>query len=259
MLFRSFGDYIQFARFTGLLRRNGLARLTLVCAKPLQALFETLEGVDVVVTDDAALPAHDFWTFHMSLPLYLRTVLETIPAAVPYLHAPPQRVDRWRHCLPGQGFKVGLVWKGRPTHKNDAKRSLPGLSSLAPLWSVPGVSFVSLQKWQGEEEAHQSRPDQPIVPLGDAILDFADTAAIVAQLDLIVCVDTAIAHLAGALGKPCWVLLPAVGTDWRWLLDGIDSPWYPTVRLFRQSNRDCWRETVIEVAAALRARLDGQA
>ena len=117
------------------------------------------------------------------------------------------------------GIKVGLVWKGSKDHANDVNRSLPSITTLAPLWSVKGVTFISLQKGQGEDEAAHPPIEQPLIDLGSNIKDFSDTAAIVSQLDLVICVDTAIAHLAGALGKPCWVLLPKVGTDWRWLKD----------------------------------------
>jgi len=134
---------------------------------------------------------------------------------------------------------VGLVWKGNAAP--NPHRSLPGLSTLASLWSIPGVTFVSLQKGPGEDEAAAPPAGQPILHLGSDILDFADTAAIVAQLDLVICIDTAIAHLVGALNKPCWVLLPAIGVDWRWLQERTDSPWYPgAMRLFRQSKSGDW-------------------
>jgi ADP-heptose:LPS heptosyltransferase len=149
---------------------------------------------------------------------------------------------------------VGLVWKGRSEHKNDANRSLPGLHTFAPLWSVPGVTFISLQKGQGEEEANAPPAGQPIAPLGSGIKDFADSAAIVAQLDLVISVDTAIAHLTGALGKPCWVLLPAFGTtDWRWLQEREDSPWYASMRLFRQQDPGDWERPVKRIYQALLA------
>jgi tetratricopeptide (TPR) repeat protein len=255
---QGFGDLIQFARYAPLLKARGLSRLTLVCAPPLKALLETAQGVDTVITDLASAPDHDYWAFPLSLPLHFGTTVDSIPAAIPYLHALPARLERWRDRLPTQGFKVGLVWKGSPVHKNDARRSLPGLSSLSPLWSVPGVTFVSLQKGQGEDEVQASPTDQRIIALGPEIEDFADTAAIVAQMDLVICVDTAIAHLAGALGKPCWVLLPAIGTDWRWLLDRTDSPWYPGVlRLFRQTLNEDWDSVVARLTVALAQTADG--
>ena len=251
---QGFGDYIQFARYAAWLKQQGVTRLTLVSHPPLAALLETVDGVDAVVTDPPALRPHDYWCFVMSLPLHAGTTAASIPVApLPYVHPIPDRVSRWRDLLPATGgVRVGLVWRGSAAHKNDAKRSLPGLASLAPLWSVPGVAFVSLQKGQGEEEAATPPQGQPLVALGAAMEDFADAAAIVSQLDLVICVDTALAHLAGAMGKPCWVLLPATRTDWRWGPGGDRSPWYPSMRLFRQQGTDSWDATIAQVAAALR-------
>lgn len=258
---QGFGDEIQFARYIPLLKTRGVSRVTLVCKSPLKALLGTLESVDAVVSqsETALLPFHDYWTFSMSLPLHFATTVETIPAKLPYLSALPARLDLWRGRLPSGRLKVGLAWKGSAGHKNDTNRSLPSLSTLAPLWSVRGVTFVSLQKGQGEEEAVAPPAGQPIVHMGSGIQDFADTAAIVAQLDLVICIDTVIAHLAGALGIPSWVLLPASGTDWRWLREQTDSPWYPGVmRLFRQMKAGDWASTIGEVAQALETWVDEQ-
>jgi ADP-heptose:LPS heptosyltransferase len=143
---------------------------------------------------------------------------------------------------------VGLVWKGNPRFENDGARSLPGCATLAPLLQVPGIRWFSLQKDEDELTAG-------ITDLAPAIGDFADTAALIAGLDLVITVDTACAHLAGALGTPCWVLLPAWMPDWRWLADRADTPWYPRVmRLFRQRRDGAWDEVVKDVAAALAAR-----
>ncbi|MBI5331590.1 MAG: tetratricopeptide repeat protein [Betaproteobacteria bacterium] len=249
---QGFGDEIQFARFAPLLKERGCAQVILLCSPPLRELLRTLDGVDVVLAKEDPLPAYDFWIFVMSLPWRLGMRLDTIPARLPYLAADPVRLERWRERLPEGALRVGLVWKGSASHRNDAHRSMPGLSTLAPLWSAPGVVFVSLQKGQGEDEAAHPPPGQALTHLGSEIRDFADSAALVAQLDLVICVDTAIAHVAGALGKPCWVLLPKRGTDWRWLHERSDSLWYPaTLRLFRQ--RDGWEGVVGEAAAALRA------
>jgi tetratricopeptide (TPR) repeat protein len=256
---QGFGDEIQFARYIHLLNIRGVSRITLVCKPPLKALLETLEGVDAVVTpsEAACLPFHDFWAFSMSLALHLATTVETIPTKLPYLSAPLDRLNKWRCRLPMDGLKVGLVWKGSALNKNDANRSLPSLSILEPLWSVPGVTFLSLQKGQGEEEAATPPVGQPILHLGSDIADFADTAAIVSQLDLVICIDTAIAHLTGALCKPCWVLLPAVGIDWRWLREHTDSLWYPGVmRLFRQTKAGDWASPINEATQALRTWVD---
>jgi len=259
---QGFGDEIQFARYIPPLKIRGASRITLVCKLPLKALLETLAGVDTVVTQSeaASLPFHDYWTFSMSLPLHFATTVNTIPAVLPYLIVPSERLNRWHHRLPASGLKVGLVWKGSILHSNDINRSLPSLSTLAPLWSVPGVIFISLQKGQGEEEAATPPIGQPILDLGSDIHDFADTAAILAQLDLVICIDTAIAHLAGALNKPCWVLLPASGTDWRWLRERSDSPWYPDVmRLFRQPKSGDWSATISDLAKNLKSCVDERA
>jgi hypothetical protein len=249
---QGYGDYIQFVRYAALLKERGLSRLSLVCAEPLKALLETMDGVDSVILDSEPFPPHDFWTFPLSLPLRFGTTLGSIPNRIPYLCTLPKRVKQWRVRLPGEQFLVGLVWKGNPDHGNDANRSLPGLSTLAPLWSVPGVTFISLQKGPGEDEALLAPATQPILGLGSEIDDFADTAAIVSQLDLVICVDTAIAHVAGALGRPCWLLLAAQTTDWRWLLERPDSPWYPNaMRLFRQSAPGDWGEVISQVKIAL--------
>jgi len=256
---QGFGDEIQFARFIPMLKSVGACRITLVCKPPLKTLMETLEGVDEVIarSEAASIPLHDYWTFPLSLPLHFSTTVENIPAKLPYLSASPERLNRWRSKLPAGCLKVGLVWKGSAIHKNDANRSLPSLSTLAKLWCTPKVTFISLQKGQGEQEAATPPNGQPILHLGSEIMDFADTAAIVAQLDLVICIDTSIAHLAGALGKPCWVLLPAVGTDWRWLRERMDSPWYPGVmRLFRQTQAGDWANTIDEVAKELAAWAD---
>jgi hypothetical protein len=150
--------------------------------------------------------------------------------------------------LPRGGFKVGLVWKGSLEHGNDINRSLPDLSVLEPLWSVPHVTFVSLQK----EVLIDNQTKQPIIER--ELNDFADTAVLISQLDLVICVDTSVAHLCGALGKACWVLLPFVGCDWRWMQGRDDSPWYPDViRLFRQTDPNKWDDTIAKVVTELSA------
>jgi len=255
---QGFGDEIQFARYFPMLKAQNVSRLTLVCKPPLKSLLENVDGVDAAVSfsEVASLPYHDYWAFPMSLPQHFSTTVETIPAKLPYLNTSPERLNRWRDRLPTGGLKVGLVWKGNAAP--NPHRSLPGLSTLASLWSIPGVTFVSLQKGPGEDEAAAPPAGQPILHLGSDILDFADTAAIVAQLDLVICIDTAIAHLVGALNKPCWVLLPAIGVDWRWLQERTDSPWYPgAMRLFRQSKSGDWSATIGEVTQALTTWVNG--
>ncbi len=250
------GDGIQFCRYIPALKARGAYRITLVCPQPLFGLMATLAGVDQIISGDdstTSLDGYDYWALSLSLPLHCQTTLATIPAEIPYLHAPSADMLHLGAQLPVQGFRVGLVWQGNPRHSNDRHRSLPNLGLLAPLWSIPGTCFISLQKGRGEAEARQPNPAQPLVHLGDELADLSATAAVLAQLDLLISVDTSVAHLAGALGVPCWVLLPARNTDWRWLRERSDSPWYPGMRLFRQKIPGDWPAVIEEVRGALRA------
>jgi tetratricopeptide (TPR) repeat protein len=249
------GDMIQFSRYFGLLKAQGAAHIAFACMKPLHRLMACVDGVDAVIDHDTALAqasTYDCWTSLMSAPLHMRTTVDTIPRATCFVAELPL-VERWRPALDAlpPGRKIGLIWKGNANHHNDANRSLPSLAWLAPLWSVPGVSFVSLQKGQGEDEARNPPAGQPLLDLGSAVTDFADTAAIIAQLDLVICVDTSTAHLAASLGKPCWVMLPDKDLDWRWMHERSDSPWYPhTVRLFRRAPGEDWSMPVERVRQA---------
>ncbi len=257
-----YGDMIQFCRYTELLKVQGAAKITMICPPPLKILFATVKGLDAVFAFDESFPPweFDFWTMPASLPLYCRTRMDSIPVTIPYLYAQPDLVERWsslldRETLPTD-FRVGLVWKGNPLRDTDGDRSLPGLRTLEPLGMIPGVRFFSLAKGAGEDEAARPPATLPVVNLGPGISDFADSAAILVNLDLIITVDTAIAHLAGALGKRCWVLLPDYLTDWRWLTGRSDSPWYPGVlRLFRQQRMGEWGPVVAEVCKALHCLL----
>lgn len=252
------GDMIQFCRYAAALKAQGAARITLICHPALKTLFTTMDGVDAVLAFDETFPLSevDFWTPPLSMPLYCQTRLDSIPADIPYLRTDRKLVDRWssvlsRKCV-SSDVRVGLVWKGNPRFENDAERSLPNLKALESLGAIAGVRFFSLQKGAGEDEAASPPVGLPLVNLGPRISDFADSAAIVANLDLIVCVDTAIAHLTGAMRKDCWVLLPDYLTDWRWLTGRVDSPWYPDVmRLFRQPRMGDWATVVADVRVAL--------
>ncbi|MBF0321732.1 MAG: glycosyltransferase family protein [Magnetococcales bacterium] len=255
---QGYGDEIQFCRFLPLLKALGVKYLTVVCKKPLLPLFAEGLAVDRVLTQDDldvdGMPQHDAWTLLLSIPLHLGITLDNLPATLPYLHPSPERMAWWAERMPQGGCRVGLVWQGNPGHLNDAHRSLPGLATLAPLWQVPGVVLISLQTGLADRPERVHLPGQPVVDLGAQVRDFADTAAIVAQLDLVIGVDTAVLHLAGALGKPAWVMLPCFGTDWRWLEPRPDSPWYPGVmRLFWQERSHVWGDVVEEVRAALQA------
>ena len=254
------GDMIQFCRYAAVLKQRGAGRIGVLCQVPLKRLFRTLDGADQVFGLDEPLPATgwDFWSQPLSLPFHCGTRLESIPAAIPYLHPQPDLVAAWGSRVSGGGLRVGLVWRGSPGFESDADRSLAGLACLAPLGAVPGTRFFSLQKGAGEAEAEHPPPGLPVVSLGRLIEDFADTAAIMANLDLVITVDTAAAHLAGALGKPCWVMLPDYRTDWRWLTGRSDSPWYPgTMRLFRKTTSG-WPAIILELAARLETLVKGQ-
>jgi len=248
------GDVIQFCRYAALLKEQGALVITLICHPPLKALLESLESVDAVIPYDEPIPesGFDYWTPLLSLPYHCKTRLDTIPATIPYLQAPADRIEKWAALLPGDGLRVGLVWKGNPLFENDADRSLPGLEVFAPLWEVAGVRFICLQKGAGEHEAVHPPGGLALIDLGTHLTDFADTAAAISGLDLVISVDTAVAHLAGALGKPCWVMLPDYKADWRWLKDRSDSPWYPGImRLFRQPSMGDWTTVVAEMSSAL--------
>jgi hypothetical protein len=255
------GDMIQFGRYIAWLKAQGAARIVLACEAPLKRLLRRVAGLDAILTRDEkdmafvaqALTGHDYWTLPMSLALHAGTTLGTIPPSI-YLESDPDLAPPWRERLaPLEGPRVGLAWQGDPRNLNDASRSLPSLRTLAPLWRVPGIHFVSLQTGEAARAALSAPADQPLLPLGAALQDFADTAAVIDQLDLVITVDTAMAHLAGSLGKPCWLLLHAFRTDWRWLLGRADSPWYPQgMRLFRQPIADDWNGALAQVAQALR-------
>lgn len=244
------GDMIQFCRYAAVLKSKGAVSVSMICHPALKTLFAVLESVDDIISFEEPIPpgGWDFWTPLLSIPCYCNTRLDSIPAHIPYLHAPEDRIAKWAPLLPKSGFLVGLAWKGNTQFENDADRSLPSLDVLSPLGAVAGVKFISLQKGAGEDEA--MNPPFPMISY--RLADFADTAAILTNLDLVICVDTAVAHLAGALGKPCWVLLPEYKTDWRWLTIRADMPWYPGVmRLFRQPATGGWDAVVNDVLAAL--------
>jgi Tfp pilus assembly protein PilF len=249
------GDMLQFSRYIALLKARGAAHIAFACAPALHRLMANVDGVDAVLDHNTALArvsTFDCWTSPLSVPFHLRTTVDTIPHPV-RLEIDAALVEQWRPALDAlpPGRRIGLVWKGNAKHHNDAHRSLPSVATLAPLWTVPGVSFVSLQKGQGEDEARNPPVDQPLLDAGARVTDLADSAAIVAQLDLVICVDTSIAHLAASLGKPCWVMLPERDVDWRWMHEREDSPWYPhTLRLFRRAPGEDWANSVERVRRA---------
>ncbi|HUD87327.1 MAG TPA: tetratricopeptide repeat protein [Xanthobacteraceae bacterium] len=231
------GDTIQFVRYAPLLAARGATKIIVEVQRELVRLLSCIAGIAVVARGDI-LPPFDCHCPLLSLPLAFATELATIPAEVPYIA--PADVDRalWRRRLPERRPLVGLAWSGARVHDNDLNRSL-GFGTLTPLLDLPGLSFVSLQHDVREDDAPllQARPD--VLALGAAFGDFADTAAAIASLDAVVAVDTAVAHLAGAMGKPLFLLLP-FAADFRWLRERQDSPWYPTARLYRQPRFGDW-------------------
>ena len=247
---QGFGDTIQFMRYAPLLARRGV-RVIVEVPQELKGLLRGVEGVRQLLGAGDPLPAFDCHAALLDLPGIFGTTLQTVPANVPYLRPEPALADLWRSRLAPR-LKVGLVWAGRPQHHNDRNRSLP-LSSLAPLAQVKGVVFYSLQKGAAAAQAQNPPPGMELVDLSQEIKDFADTAALIENLDLVISVDTVVAHLAGALAKPVWTLLPLT-PDWRWLLAREDSPWYPTMRLFRQGARGEWGSVIERVARELKAR-----
>ena len=252
-----YGDAIQFSRYAGLLRQRGASRVALVCPQPLRDLFTSLEGVDEVVGyDEPLLGEWDTWTSLMSLPFHLQTRVDTIPAALPYLCSPPAASARWAERLPAARTRIGLVWRGGASFHNDADRSIPSLDDLLPLHEAAeradpgGTRFVSLQLVRPPNDRSGAAFDLCDPTAG--IESFADTAALISNLDLVIGVDTSVLHLAGALGKPCWMLLPRHMTDWRWLSGRTDSPWYPqAMRLFAQPSPGDWSSVVEAATIAL--------
>jgi tetratricopeptide (TPR) repeat protein len=244
------GDAIQFIRYLPLVEQRG-GRLVILCHTQLQRLFQANAGRWQVVTQAQPLPAFDLHCPLVSLPRVFGTNLGNIPKESPYLHADAEEARKWQDRLAKHSplVKVGLVWAGRPAHTNDRNRSMK-LARLAPLGQAPGVRFFSLQKGEAAAEAKTPPLGMELVDWTQELKDFADTAALIANLDLVIAVDTAVAHLAGAMGKPVWTLLPFV-PDWRWMLQRQDSPWYPTMRLFRQPCRGDWDSVIARVVDAL--------
>ena len=241
------GDTIQFVRFVPQVAARG-GRVILQAQRPLLGLLRGLEGVAELIGARQAPPAFDVQAPLLSLPWILGTRLDTIPARVPYLAAEPERVARWRAIVgAGAGPSVGLVWAGNPRHWRDRARSLPARRMLPLLDHA--ARWFSLQVGAGAENLPALAPDR-VTDLAPRLTDFSETAAALTALDLVITVDTAVAHLAGALGRPVWLLLP-FSPDFRWLLGRDDSPWYPTMRLFRQSEPGDWDGVIARVAAAL--------
>ncbi len=243
------GDTLQFVRYIPEVARRG-GRVLLATSPTLHRLLAGLPGVHRLLASGQAAE----FNLHcplLSLPGVLGTTPDTVPAPVPYLHAEPALLARWRERLGGLGgLRVGLVWAGNPGHGNDRNRSI-AFQQLAPFWRIPGVEWVSLQVGPRAADLCETPTGVVVRDLGPDLHDFAETAAVMGQLDLILTVDTAVAHLAGALGRPTWVMLPFV-PDWRWMLGREDSPWYPTLRLFRQPRAGHWESVIERITDALK-------
>jgi tetratricopeptide (TPR) repeat protein len=245
---QGYGDTIHFVRYVKPLTRAG-ANVVIEVAPALKALMAGLEGVRVLAHGEA-LPPFDLHCPLASLPLAMKTELAGIPADVPYLAAPAERLAKWRARMDALDRpRIALAWSGNAAHGNDRNRSI-ALSRLQPLWSIDGASFVGVQRDLRAADAGVLAGAPRLVHVGDELSDFADTAAVLALADLVVSVDSAVAHLAGAMGRPLWILLP-FSPDWRWMLDREDSPWYPTARLFRQPSIGDWASVIARVRAEL--------
>lgn len=248
------GDTLQFVRYAERVQRQG-ADVTLACPRPLLRLLERCPGIDRAVAVGSPLPATDFQALLMSLPANFGTTLATVPAEVPYLSTDPAEVERWKLRLgPDSGLRVGIAWQGNPRYPGDSRRSFP-LEAFAQPAGLPGIRLIRLQHGPGSEQIERLGCRFEVEDLfgreGMSDWDFLDSAALIENLDLVVTADSAVGHLAGALGVPVWVALP-YASEWRWLRDREDSPWYPTMRLFRQRSAGDWDGVFARISEELR-------
>jgi tetratricopeptide (TPR) repeat protein len=243
------GDTIQFSRYVPLVAAKG-ARIILAVQRPLSALMTSLAGVSVLRAQGETIPPYDGYCPLPSLPLAFKTTVESIPANVPYLSPPLDRVERWPPILDAIGRpRVGLMWAGAGGTAHNRRRSIP-LSLFGPLLDLADFHFVALQKEVPDDDVPHLQASRMMTFLGERQADLADAAAMISMLDLVITIDTSIAHLVGAMGKPAWVLLP-FSADWRWLRARNDSPWYPSARLFRQPAPGDWQTVLEQVVHAL--------
>jgi len=245
---QGYGDTIQFVRYVPLIADRA-AELVLGCSPDLLPLLRDIPGVKHVSTRWNEIPPHMAYCLLSSLPGILGTEVATIPCSIPYLSVPADDVKAWREKLDArlgrERMRVGLVWAGRPTHPNDSRRSIP-LSMLAGLAKLDTISLVSLQKVVPDRDKAALAGFPDMMDVSDGLTDFGQTAALISTLDLVITVDSAVGHLSGALGKPVWVMMPTP-SDWRWLLDRSDSPWYPSMRMFRQPRPGDWTSVITNV------------
>ncbi len=245
---QGFGDTLQFVRYVPLLVQMG-AKVVLEVQPTLTALLSSIEGV-TVTTRGEPLPAFDLHCPILSLPLAFKSELATIPAHVPYIESPRDRMWNWQARFPqGKRLYVAIAWSGSPTHRHDHLRSI-ALAELAPLFSIGDIQWISIQRDLRPGDSEFLTGNSDIIHIGAELADFADTAAVIELFDLIISVDTSVVHLAGAMGRPAWMLLP-YSPDFRWLLDREDSPWYPTLKLFRQPKIGDWQSVIGRVRKEL--------
>jgi tetratricopeptide (TPR) repeat protein len=243
------GDTLQFLRYIPLVKALG-AHVILEIQAPLKPLLHGLEHVDRLIAQGEALPRFDYHCLLMSLPAAFNTDLATIPPCYPVLSVAKEKVTAWKTRLGNAPFpKIGLAWSGNPDHKNDHHRSIPLAFLLQRL--APEFSYISLQQELREQDRSALEAASNLLPIGEHLQDFSDTAALIANLDLVISVDTSVAHLAGIMGKPVWILLP-YAPDWRWLEKGEASPWYPSARLFRQPAIADWDSAIAQLNQSLR-------
>jgi tetratricopeptide (TPR) repeat protein len=251
------GDTIQFVRYAPLVAQSG-AQIVLEVQPPLEKLLSRTEGISQILGKGKPLPDFDVHCPLLSLPLAFRTDLDTIPAEIPYVVAPEAHVARWRDRLAQAGSpRVGIAWAGSATNKNDRNRSI-ALERFADIFAISGVHFVSLQKGLRRHEREILDLHAHITHVGDELEDFTDTAAVISLLDLVVAVDTSVAHLVGAMAKPVWILVP-FAPDFRWMLDCENSPWYPTARLLRQPSIGDWDSVLGRVRRELSGWMEAHA
>jgi tetratricopeptide (TPR) repeat protein len=245
------GDTIQFIRYAPLVAQRG-ARVIVECQKELKTLLQSIEGIHTVIAYGEKWPEFDMHCPLLSLPLLFDTTLDTIPAVIPSMNANAPSRERWREKVQHDNSrrKIGLVWAGSPANTKGLYRSCP-LETFSPLAGIDDITFYSLQKGAASRQAQDPPKGMNLLDYTEDIHDFSDTAACMQNLDLIISVDTAAAHLAGALGRPVWTLLP-FNPDWRWMLTREDSPWYPAMRLFRQPSFGDWESVMARVADALK-------
>ena len=251
---QGFGDIIQFSRYIPWVLER-CPNAAIAGSREMIPVLRQFLPEDRIFVRWEDCPAFDAFIALSGLPRLHGTRVDRVPAPVPYLHADPERVAAWRERLrplaPGSYKRIGIVWAGRPTHNNDRRRSAT-LADFAPLAALPGVALVSLQKGPPADQAGGYFGRAPLINIGAEVRDYNDTMALLESLDAVVTVDTSVGHLAAAMGKPTWILL-ATSPDWRWLLGRSDTPWYPTVRLFRQTRPRVWDDVFQAVAAALAA------